>query len=69
MRYETFKSEALGRQCRRCINQKYELQLEQEDCEYWSYPACCDCCGEVRNIVIDVDLFSRWKIWRLRKKK
>lgn len=49
--------------CRRYINRKYRLRLEPRDCYYWQYPAHCDDCGEVRNIVTGIRPLSKWKLW------
>ena len=67
MTYKTVKDEALGKLCRKCINQKYEARLRRQDCQYWIFPAYCKCCGRLKNIVMDIALFSRWKLWKLKK--
>lgn len=67
MKYKSLKYAALGRLCRKCINEEYGLQLSRKDCLYWIYPATCRCCGQIKNIVADIAPFSRWKIWLSRK--
>lgn len=67
MNYKTFRYTVLRKLCRNCINQKYGLQLRRQDCRYWMYPAYCACCEQPQNIVVDIALFSRWKIWKLKK--
>lgn len=69
MNYRRFKKVALGKLCRDCINESYDIQLSRKDCLYWMYPAACKCCGEVKNIVTGIDPLSRWKIWLLIKRK
>jgi len=54
--------------CRNCINRRYGLSLQREHCDYWQYPGKCASCGEVRNIVANVVLWHRWRLW-FRKKK
>ena len=67
MKYRHFKREALGKQCRECVNEIYKLQLTREDCLYWIHPVACKRCGQLRNIVTDIEPLRRWKIWLLKK--
>lgn len=69
MNYREFKQEALGKQCRNCINQIYDIQLRRRDCRYWIYPATCRCCNKLQNIVVDIEPSSRWKIWLYKNEK
>lgn len=43
----------LDRICRACLNDKYSLRLEPQDCYYKQYPYLCTCqtCGNARHIV------------------
>ena len=68
LKYRHFKREALGKQCRECVNERYELQLRREDCLYWIHPVTCIRCGQLRNIVMDIEPMRRWKIWLLKEK-
>lgn len=67
MNYKTFQYQALGNLCRNCINQTYGLRLKRQDCLYWIYPSYCSCCNLPQNIVAEVSLFSRRKIWKAKK--
>ncbi|MBR5309913.1 MAG: hypothetical protein IKU42_02160 [Oscillospiraceae bacterium] len=67
MKYFLFKYELSKNLCRECVNREYGLELTRNDCEYWSYPGTCSCCGEVKNIVTGVVFLKRWKIWKLKK--
>ena len=67
MKYKIFKYKVLGKLCRECINQKYGLQLRRRDCQYWMAVSYCECCGQPKNIVMNIALFSRWKLWKLKK--
>ena len=69
MRYQKFQREALRDQCRECINRTYGLKLARKDCRYWFYPVVCHCCGETRNVVVEIEPFSRWKIWLAKKQE
>lgn len=40
--------------CRRCINEKYDLNLKPSDCRYWFYRASCSKCENVGNIVMEL---------------
>lgn len=55
MKIREFNHE-LGRTCRVCLNQAYDLRLEPQDCRYEEYPRICRRCGEVKNIVEDISL-------------
>ena len=37
--------------CRRCIAEKYGVDLQPADCKYGLYPEPCDVCKEIHNIV------------------
>lgn len=69
MSYKRFKQEVLRNQCRNCINQTYGIQLKRQDCAYLIYPTQCRCCGQMRNIVVDVAPMARWKLLLRRKKQ
>ena len=55
--------------CRRCINEKYGLSLVPENCFYLHFQSICANCGELHNIVLDVDRPTRWQIRRKVKTK
>ena len=55
--------------CRKCINEKYGADLLPEDCKYFTFPAVCPMCGKVNNIVVDVRLIGRRKLWFKKEKK
>lgn len=63
MKYSQLQKEALKRICRRCINEKYQLNLLPEDCRYFDYPRLCPRCEQMRNMPEDVRFFHRWKLW------
>lgn len=65
--YKRLKQESMGSCCRKCLNMKYQLQLEREDCLYCYYPYECEECKEVKNIVQDIRYISRWKLLGGRK--
>ena len=67
MMYKAFKQATPGMLCRECINQRYGSRLKRNDCRYGIYLSYCECCGQLKNIVTDIKLFSRWKIWKLKK--
>ncbi len=49
--------------CRRCINQKYNVNLQPQDCEYdGPYAAICSNCDEVHHIVIGFSLSGKFKM-------
>lgn len=60
--YNALKSGGLNKYCRECMNRKYHLSLATKDCEYIYFPRECKRCGEVKNIVRDIKIFSRWKL-------
>ena len=60
--YSALKTEGMGKYCRECLNRKYHLSLATKDCEYIYYPRECRRCGEMKNIVSDVKMLSRWKL-------
>ena len=49
--------------CRTCINEQLGLSLSREQCHYWQYPGKCSSCGQVRNIVADVVLWQKVRLW------
>lgn len=50
--------------CRGCINSVYGTNLLRADCLYEGpYPHVCIRCGEVKNIVADVRLSGKWKLF------
>ena len=63
MRYGTLRKKALGRTCRRCINQKYRLNLDRRDCVYVKRPGICKNCRHSSHIVKGVRLLSLWRVW------
>ncbi len=67
MKYKLFRHAALGKLCRECLNQKYGLQLKRYECRYRIIPTFCDGCVQPKNIVTDIEVYSRWKIWRMKK--
>ena len=55
---------AKGNICRRCINKKYHTNLKRSDCLYGiGYPCVCGSCGTVQNIVIDLRLRGKIKLF------
>lgn len=64
MGYRELKGNGLRQYCRSCINEQNQVNLEREDCFYMPYPQECTCCGKVKNIVVDVRVLSRWKLWK-----
>ncbi len=53
----------LGQQvCRRCINQKYKVNLEPQDCDYYIYPAECSVCKQASNIVTGLRASGKLKM-------
>lgn len=56
------RAEAFGTLCRRCINEKYQIQLERKDCIYMHYSYQCMSCKEVSHIVTGITLSARWKL-------
>lgn len=66
MTYKEFSLEYSGRACRSCINIAARAHLVRKNCIYVEYPAKCTVCGEVKNIVQDVTLGGRWKMfWKI----
>ena len=63
MKYKNLKDNAFSFLCRKCINEKYGLDLESDDCYYQHYPYICTACGEVKNIVTDVSSAVKFKLW------
>lgn len=61
-----------GGQCRRCINERYDLNLQPYDCRYMIYASPCTGCGELSNIVEGVRFTGFFKLlWNalFRKKR
>ena len=48
--------------CRSCLNRKYRIALEREDCVYEIYPHRCMRCGKVRSIVVDLRLKAKIRL-------
>lgn len=48
--------------CRSCINKEMHLNLQPQDCTYLRFQHVCKCCGEVKNIVREVNIRSRYKL-------
>ncbi len=68
MRYEEIRGD-IGRLCRACLNEKYQLRLTSKHCEYMIYSAICPQCGQRKNIVDGLDTFARMQVYLKRKKK
>lgn len=54
--------------CRKCINEKYGINLSQKDCIYHTFIQPCAECKEMRHIVVDLRLSAKLKTI-FRKKK
>lgn len=61
MKYQRVK-DSLGHICRACLNEKFSIQLQPEDCVYTMYPSVCYRCGEVKNIVENISFSKRMMI-------
>lgn len=58
---------SIGNSCRSCINKKYHVKLERKDCIYEYYPRMCPECNKVKNIVKDINFWSKIKLMFKRK--
>lgn len=67
--YKYLKKEDLGHLCRECLNNRYGLKLKRNNCLYNYYPGQCTNCGEMKHIVKDIILTSRWKLLFGRRQK
>ena len=47
--------------CRRCLNKRYFVNLNKEDCRY-GYYAICPSCKEPRNIVVALEASGKIKM-------
>ncbi|MGN0465791.1 MAG: hypothetical protein ACI4F9_05490 [Lachnospiraceae bacterium] len=62
-RLRRLRKEDFGELCRKCINEKYHINLQPEDCYYCIYKYECSQCKKVKNIVFDIGFLSRWKLY------
>lgn len=51
--------------CRQCINKEYNTNITRNDCCYISDygKQSCSCCGELRNIVVELRIKGRLKLF------
>lgn len=49
--------------CRRCINEKYGLKLQRQDCTYWIYPVECPACTQLSSIVTGLTPSGRRRLF------
>ena len=61
MKYHMIKRD-LGHICRQCLNEQYHIKLIPNDCYYHMYPAVCDRCKQMKNIVKEIRFKKRLKI-------
>lgn len=57
-KYKIVKKD-LGNICRKCLNEKYSLNLMSKDCIYDFYPRLCGECGCMKNIVRSIRFIKR----------
>lgn len=50
--------------CRRCLNERYRVDLQPSDCRYWFYPDTCAHCKNVGNVVNGFKLSGHIKLLR-----
>lgn len=61
MKFKPIKND-LHHTCRACLNKKYHIDLQPENCLYAIYPAECSHCKEVKNIVQEIRFPARMRI-------
>lgn len=55
--------------CRRCINEKYGIELEREDCIYHTFVQPCVMCKEMSHIVIGLRLRGKRKYFFRKRRR
>jgi len=40
--------------CRKCLNNKYGMNIQRKDSYIFQYPMRCNCCGKSKNIICKV---------------
>ncbi len=56
--------------CRRCINEKYDIDLGREDCVYHTFVQPCAVCKQMAHIVVGLRFGGKVKyFFRKRRKK
>lgn len=63
MKKYSYIKEDLCHYCRDCLNEANDINLSPEDCKCFMYPMLCHRCGMVKNIVTDIRLSKKIKLF------